>query len=100
MSRSVRIAVAGVGNVGATHARELLLGKVRGATLSAVCDPRVEARASFGEVPCFASLSELLADGGADALIIATPHYEHTPLAIEALAAGLHVLVEKPLAVH
>src|SRR5947207_3329514 len=40
MSRALRIAVVGVGNVGGTHARELLSGKVRGATLVLVSDPR------------------------------------------------------------
>ncbi|HEY0465903.1 MAG TPA: Gfo/Idh/MocA family oxidoreductase [Polyangiaceae bacterium] len=98
--RPLGVAVVGVGQVGASHARELSLGKVRGATLVAVCDPSPEARARFAGVPGFASQSALLATGLADAVLIATPHYDHTPLAIEALAAGLHVLVEKPLAVH
>jgi len=98
--RPLGIAVIGVGQVGASHARELSLGKVRGATLIAVCDPNPEARAHFPSVPGFANQSALLAAGLADAVLIATPHYDHTPLAIEALAAGLHVLVEKPLAVH
>ncbi|HYP76195.1 MAG TPA: Gfo/Idh/MocA family oxidoreductase [Polyangiaceae bacterium] len=97
---TLRIAVVGVGQVGATHARELSLGKVQGATLAAVCDISVEARARFPSVPGFASQRALLAAGLADAVLIATPHYDHTPLSIEALAAGLHVLVEKPLAVH
>jgi len=96
----VRIAVVGVGNVGGRHARELLLGKVQGATLAAVCDTSSEARAGFASVPGFSSQGALLAAGVADAVLIATPHYDHTPLAIEALAAGLHVMVEKPLAVH
>jgi len=96
----LRIAVVGVGNIGGRHARELLLGKVAGATLSAVCDTSPEALARFAGVPGFASQRALLAAGQADAVLIATPHYAHTPLAIEALAAGLHVLVEKPLAVH
>jgi predicted dehydrogenase len=100
MTRALGIAVVGVGNVGAIHARELSLGKVRGATLAAVCDTSPEALARFPGVPGFASQSALLATGLADAVLIATPHYAHTPLAIEALAAGLHVLVEKPLAVH
>jgi len=100
MTRKVRIAVIGVGNIGATHARELALGNVRGATLAAVCDPHAERRARFGDVPGFTSQSELLATDLADAVIIATPHYAHTPLSIEALSAGVHVLVEKPLAVH
>jgi len=100
MTRSLRIAVVGVGNVGGSHARELLLGKVRGANLAAVCDPNAEALARFAGVPGFTSQSQLLAAGLADAVLIATPHYDHAPLSIEALAAGLHVLVEKPLAVH
>jgi predicted dehydrogenase len=100
MTRALGIAVVGVGNVGASHARELLLGKVRGATLAAVCDTSPEALARFPGVPSFTTQSALLATGLADAVLIATPHYDHTPLAIEALGAGLHVLVEKPLAVH
>jgi predicted dehydrogenase len=35
-----------------------------------------------------------------DAVLIATPHYDHTTLGIAALKAGLHVLVEKPISVH
>jgi predicted dehydrogenase len=100
MTSALRVAVVGVGNVGAGHARELLLGKVRGATLAAVCDTSPEALARFPDVPRFASQSALLAEGLADAVLIATPHYAHTPLSIEALGGGLHVLVEKPLAVH
>ncbi|MEI9953044.1 MAG: Gfo/Idh/MocA family oxidoreductase [Pseudomonadota bacterium] len=98
--RPLRIAVVGVGNVGTSHARQLLLGKVRRATLAAVCDNNPEALTRFASVPAFASQSALIAAGLADAVLIATPHYDHCPLAIEALTAGLHVLVEKPLAVH
>ena len=98
--RKVRIAVVGVGSMGAVHARELLLGKIPRATLSAVCDSDPEALARFPSVPGFADSASLLSAGVADAVLIATPHYDHTPLTIEALAAGLHVLTEKPLAVH
>ena len=100
MTSTLRIAVVGVGNVGAVHARELLLGKVSRATLSAVCDPIPAMRARFPDVPGFSNHTELLASGAADAVLVATPHYDHTPIAIDALAAGVHVLVEKPLAVH
>lgn len=100
MTRPLGLAVVGVGNVGSNHARELLQGKVRGATLAAVCDSNPEALARFAGVPGFASQSQLLAAGLADAVLIATPHYAHTPLSIEALASGMHVMVEKPLAVH
>ncbi|HEX3850680.1 MAG TPA: Gfo/Idh/MocA family oxidoreductase, partial [Polyangiaceae bacterium] len=98
--RNVRVAVIGVGSMGAVHARELSLGNVPRASLGAVCDSDPEALSRFPGVPSFADSRSLLAAGVADAVLIATPHYDHTPLAIEALSAGFHVLTEKPLAVH
>jgi predicted dehydrogenase len=100
LDRTVRIAVVGVGRMGTRHATQLGLGKIPGARLAAVCDTAAEALALFPDVPSFADSSALLASGVADAVLIATPHYEHTPLTIAALGAGLHVLTEKPLAVH
>jgi predicted dehydrogenase len=96
----VRVGVVGLGHIGAIHARELAAGNVRGARLSAVADTNSKALAGFPHALHFANGSELIASGAIDALLIATPHYSHTPLAIEALGAGLHVLTEKPLAVH
>ncbi|MEP7050842.1 MAG: Gfo/Idh/MocA family oxidoreductase [Pseudomonadota bacterium] len=98
--REVRIAVIGVGRMGAVHARGLLAGSIPRATLAAVCDTDATALGRFPGVRGFSASRALLAANVADAVLIATPHYDHTPLAIEALAAGLHVLVEKPLAVH
>jgi len=96
----VRIAVVGVGRMGAAHARELALGNVPRATLAALCDTSSDALVGFPGVPRFSNSAELYASGLLDAVLIATPHYAHTPLAIEALSLGLHVLTEKPLAVH
>lgn len=42
---------------------------------------------------------DILADPGIEAVVIATPPYLHVPIAIEALEAGKHVLIEKPMAV-
>lgn len=96
----VRLAIIGVGRMGSVHAMDLLAGKVAGARLVAVCDPNVEAVLRFPDVKGFSSSHDLIASGLVDAVLIATPHYDHTPIAIEALGAGLHVLTEKPLAVH
>ena len=96
----VRMAVIGVGRMGAVHAEDLLAGKVTGAELVAVCDTNVDAVRRFPGVKGFTSSHDLIASGLADAVLIATPHYDHTPIAIDALGAGLHVLTEKPLAVH
>ena len=101
----VRIGIIGCGNMGSSHARQLADGNVTGATLGAVCDsaPDVLAkrREQFGEkVPAFASAGELYASGSVDAVIIATPHYDHPPLTMEGIKSGHHVLSEKPVGVY
>ncbi len=97
----IRTAVIGVGNMGSAHASCIAGGKIEGLTLSALCDiaPARQAycRETYPQVPCFASVEELLAAGVADAVIIAVPHPSHSDVAIAALEAGLHVLVEKPI---
>ncbi len=70
--------------------------------LAAVCDLDVaKARslvAGHSDVRCVASVDEVLAMDDVDAVAIATPARTHQPLAVAALRAGKHVLVEKPLA--
>ncbi|HEX8339397.1 MAG TPA: Gfo/Idh/MocA family oxidoreductase [Tepidisphaeraceae bacterium] len=70
--------------------------------LVAVCDP-LEARAKeigekFGAASTYTDHRKLLAAGGLDAIIVATPNTLHAAQSIDALAAGCHVLVEKPMA--
>jgi predicted dehydrogenase len=48
----------------------------------------------------YASVTDLLEDGDVDALVICTPNYLHAPQSIAALEAGVHVLVEKPMAMN
>ncbi len=95
----VQIGVIGLGNMGRLHAQELAKGGIPRAELSAVCDMSAEACSAFG-VRGFADSSSLINSGLVDAVIVATPHYDHTPISVEALGRGLHVLCEKPLAVH
>ena len=70
--------------------------------LGAAFDPRPEASDRFAaefSATGYASLDDLLADSAIDAVYIASPHEWHAAQAIAALAAGKHVLVEKPMAV-
>jgi len=92
----IRIGVIGLGNMGSSHARILLEGKVPGAVLGAVSDVE-ERRFPEFPVPSFLSSTDLIRSGLVDAVLIATPHFSHTPTGIEALEAGLHVVVEKPI---
>jgi predicted dehydrogenase len=95
----VRIGIVGLG-MGAFHANLISSGQVRGLALAAVADPNADKRAKFPGVAGFATAAEMFSSGAIDAVLIATPHYSHTALGIEALRAGLHVLVEKPISVH
>jgi predicted dehydrogenase len=54
----------------------------------------------FGVRCCYTSVEELLAGGGVDALVIGTPNFLHAPQALAALEQGVHVLVEKPMAMN
>ena len=96
----VRIGVIGVGGMGSSHAGTIQKGEIEGATLAAVCDIDPERLAAFDNVEKFADSKKLIRSGTVDAVIIATPHYGHTTIGIDALKSGLHVLVEKPISVH
>ena len=89
-----------MGNMGTTHARKIIKGEVKNVTLAAVCDQDSERLTEFSEAASFTKGEELIGSDKVDAVLIATPHYDHTPLGIAALEAGLHVLVEKPISVH
>ncbi|MGF1656703.1 MAG: Gfo/Idh/MocA family protein [Verrucomicrobiales bacterium] len=96
----VRLAILGVGSMGSVHARHISEGKVPRMTLGALVDLDPAATQAFPDVPKFANLEEFWASNTADAVLIATPHYDHTTLGIAALEKGFHVLVEKPISVH
>lgn len=101
----VRIGIIGVGNMGSSHAGYLIKGEVPGAELTAICDVSPErlkwARETLGEgVQLFEDTAALFAANMVDAVLIATPHYDHPILAMEAFNHGLHVLIEKPAGVY
>lgn len=100
----VKVGIIGVGNIGTAHASSVYNGEVEGMELCALCDSdaqRADAlKSEFPGVPVFLSSDELICSGTVDAVIIATPHYFHPTIAIDALKAGLHVLSEKPIGVY
>jgi len=98
--KNVRFGIIGLGNMGSHHARQI--PTVAGAALTAVCDIDAAKLKKFTTelgVPGFASHRELLDSGLVDAIVIAVPHYDHVPIAIDAFGKNVHVLCEKPLAV-
>jgi predicted dehydrogenase len=96
----VRLGIIGVGGMGGNHARNVIQGKVNGAELTAVADVAPDVAKKFPDQKAFSSGEDLIKSGLVDAILIATPHYSHTPLGIAALSNNVHVLVEKPISVH
>lgn len=101
----VRFGIIGIGNMGSVHAKYLFDGEIKGATLGAVCDLKQSrldwAKEQFGDsLPLFTDYKQLLSSGTCDVVLIATPHYMHPVIGIDAFNAGLHVISEKPAGVY
>ena len=101
MKPDLRIAVVGTGAI-AQVAHLPVLKKLRGVTVAALCDiDRAKARALADrfEVPdVYVDLEDLFGSGELDAVIVSTPSHLHQPYVLEAIAAGVDVLCERPLA--
>ncbi|MBL9200131.1 MAG: Gfo/Idh/MocA family oxidoreductase [Opitutaceae bacterium] len=89
--------IVGCGSIGERHLRCF---QHTGRTRLTACDTspalREKMAATYG-VPAVADAAEAIAGGTHDTVVICTPAHIHVPLAIRALRAGLHVLIEKPL---
>ena len=97
----VRLGIIGMGNIGRYHAEYLLNGKVTRCELVAVADALAPLDSWAGRgLQTFTDGEALIRSGAVDAVVVATPHYQHTTLGIAALEAGLHAMVEKPVSVH
>ena len=99
----VRFGIIGNGVMGKGHANSILEGKIAGAVLTAVCDTDQSALDWAVErdanIKTFLNEEDMFTSGLVDAVIIATPHYDHPSLSIAAMNHRLHVMVEKPAGV-
>ncbi len=99
-SRTVGVAVVGYGYWGPNLVRNF--ASTDGAQVVCVSDLDPEklalARRRHPEIAVTTEFRDLLRDSGVDAVAIATPVHTHYELALAALAAGKHILIEKPLA--
>ncbi|MCK0473409.1 Gfo/Idh/MocA family protein [Halalkalibacter sp. APA_J-10(15)] len=101
---NVRIGLIGVGSMGSAHAMYLHQGEIKGAELRAVLDvneaQRKWARQYLIGVEVFADEDAFFSNDDIDAILIATPHYDHPRLANKAFKHDKHVLCEKPAGVY
>ena len=99
--KKVKLALIGAGTMGVGHLDYLT--KMENVELVAVCDahaPTAQKAAAQFNTKAITDYRQLLDPKNCAAVLIATPHYSHTTIGIDALKAGLHVLVEKPISVH
>lgn len=95
----MRIGVVGVGGMGQHHCEQLQY--VDGAQLTAVCDVREDVARSVAEkynVKAYTDYREMLISGDVEAIIVATPPWQHPEVTITAAEASIHVFCEKPMA--
>lgn len=96
---NLRCGVIGLNGIGGRHAQSLV--EMEQVDLIAVADLREDLRLSFAEkleTTAFADYQEMIAQCDLDAVVIGTPHFLHAPMSLFCLEAGLHVFVEKPVA--
>lgn len=99
--KTVRLGIIGLGNMGSAHAQNILDGKILGLELAAVADRSPERlEGKYESTTKFSEGIDLINSDKIDAVLICTPHYDHTVLGIASLEAGHHTLVEKPISVH
>ena len=98
---TLRIAFAGTGYINKVHAQAAQnIGLELVAIVNHKADSMVEFGKRFGIARQYETVDAMLKEGGVDALVVSTPNYLHAPQTIAALNAGIHVMVEKPMALN
>lgn len=93
------VGIIGFGYMGRLHAQACTRVE-GGARVTAIADPNSELTGIPKGARHFADYRELLEDSHLDAISICAPTYLHCPMTLDALAAGKHVLLEKPIALN
>lgn len=101
----VRLGIIGIGGMGTNHINTVMRGNVPEMRITAVADPSVSRRSRAREilpdgVRVFDDGKALIDSGACDAVLVATPHYQHAEYVIYGLRRGVHVITEKPAGVY
>ncbi|REK76126.1 Gfo/Idh/MocA family protein [Paenibacillus paeoniae] len=103
IDHKIRIGIIGAGNIGGVHAAEFakLADQCEITAITDAYLPLAQAKADqYGIGAVAATPEELITRDDVDAVIIGVPNQHHAPLAIQALKAGKHVLLEKPMGIN
>lgn len=104
MTDTVRLGIIGYGSQGGLYAKLIAQGDVPSMSVGAIADidpvRRAAAASEHPHAPVFEDIDALLASATVDAIVTTVPHYLHPEMGIAGLAAGVHVLVDKPAGVY
>lgn len=96
--KKLKIGLIGVGNMGSVHVNSI--SELSNCVLTSICDINKEKLEKYrAGYACFDNSDDFFEKADIESVIIAVPHYFHVPLALRAIERGLHVIVEKPIAV-
>ncbi len=112
--KQVRLGIIGLGNMGASHLRNYMEGKMPEITVTALAERKIDrmaaamellaadesTAATAAQVAQFSEGEDLVASDTCDAILIAVPHYQHPSLAMLGFACDKHVMCEKPAGVY
>lgn len=101
MGKTYNFAILGCGVISKTHVEAL--SKIENAKLLGVADVNLANATAFAEkygIKAYQDYSQMLADENVDVVCVCTPSGWHAPNAIQALKAGKHVVLEKPMALN
>lgn len=100
----IRLGIIGAGNMGSGHIMNVQKGLCPEIEITAIADRRASrrewARQAVPTAQIFEEGEDLIASGACQAVLVAVPHYQHPTLGISALNHGLHIMIEKPIAVY
>ena len=110
----MKLGVIGVGNMGSSHLRSFLEGRMANGVVTAVADIDPERTAlaakmladhreknpALPDIALYSDADEMLKSADIDAVIVAVPHYDHPRYSIAAMQNGKHVMCEKPAGVY
>lgn len=101
----LRIGIAGVGMIAQSYMTQVANGKIHGKVTALNSRNRANmedalAKTGLTDVALYTDYHEMLESGKIDVVMICTPHYFHPQMAMDALARGIHPLVEKPVGVY
>ncbi len=103
--KKIRLGIIGIGNMGSSHAKNIVKGNCPDFDLVAIVDKnpdRIEwaKKEISSSATYFSTAEEMLDSGLIEACIVCVPHYDHPKYAIECMKRDIHVLVEKPAGVY